>query len=149
MLLESVSLDGYSVHVSSSPYDPDEDDPKVTELSLSNSDPNALKIMKFNKSTRARAAETLHTNVDFFRFFHPESESFVNASCDPFKDKKPRPNKKLNDFMAGSGSTVKASSRRSTMAKLAGKLTGKSGSSAMEAIDESEMSTPSKDLYAR
>ena len=32
LLLESLSLDGYSVHVSDKPYDPDEDAPKVTEL---------------------------------------------------------------------------------------------------------------------
>ena len=117
--------------------------------SLSNQDPSSLKINKFNKTSRAKAAEVIHTNVDFFRFFHPESESFVNASCDPKKNDKPYPENlpELNDFTAPA-SASKSAGRRATMAKISGGLFGKKSSgSATDPIDESELpKTPTKDV---
>lgn len=59
-------------------------------MSLSN-DPSSLKIMKFNKSDYKKQAEVYHTNTDFFRFYHPETETFLSASCDRKKNFKNPP----------------------------------------------------------
>lgn len=47
--------------------------------------------MKFNKSDYKKQAEVYHTNTDFFRFYHPETETFLSASCDRKKNFKNPP----------------------------------------------------------
>lgn len=56
--------------------------------------------MKFNKSSLKKQNELYHTNVDFFRLYHPESQSFVSASCDKSKNNKTQPGSALglNNF---------------------------------------------------
>ncbi|GMI00699.1 hypothetical protein TrST_g8820 [Triparma strigata] len=147
LILESVALDGYSLHVSSQPYDKEETPPLINEMSLSN-ESSSLKIMKFNKSDYKLQSEVYHTNTDFFRFYHPETESFLSASCDIKKNSKPLPNvttvdgKVYNPVSMGlnnfSKLEKKSSSRRTTLSKVKSVITGGSSGSSLSTVAEGD-----------
>jgi hypothetical protein len=50
-------------------------------------DSSSLKIIKYTRDQDAQApGDFFKTNVDMVRFFHPESDSFMGASCDLLKE---------------------------------------------------------------
>jgi len=83
----SVQEIGYGIHVSNNvPYDPEEPAPHITELNLS-TNPSSVKIQKYCKASE-EMEKTLHFHFDLIRLFHPETESFLVASCNTNKAKK-------------------------------------------------------------
>jgi len=83
--LVSERLSGYSVHVTSKPYNVNESTPYVTELNLG-AGASSLKIHKYAGSVPKTAkSKPITTNSDLVMFFHPESECFLSASCNEEK----------------------------------------------------------------
>jgi len=75
----------YGVHISPTPYDFESSKPYINEINLSQN-ASSLKIIKYVRDQPANPSTFCQTNLDFVRFFHPESESFLGASCNLNKD---------------------------------------------------------------
>ena len=79
----SVTERGYGIHVSKGlPYDSAENYPRQIECNLSTG-PSSMKIMKYSRPTPGD--DSLRHGEDIVRLFHPETESFLQASCDMVK----------------------------------------------------------------
>jgi len=81
--LTNEKLTGYSIRITEKPYDSEELAPLVNELNLS-PDASSMKIIKYNRVNK-QSKVVIHTNTDFVRFYHAESECFLSASCNSAK----------------------------------------------------------------
>jgi len=107
--LRSEKIPGYSIRVTDKPCDQHEPLPHVHELNLSLV-PSALKVTKFYRPA-SKDLTLINTNVDFVRFFHAETNRFLQGSCetrkvgekDDFIDEvRATGNLKVNDDVANS-----------------------------------------------